>query len=156
MLLLSCCYFYYSNTKVLTILLLSFVIVGGHCTTGGCCPPQHAVCLWVCTCGLARGWRVYAVQRGRCCMDINHQEKHGPVVSAVDGWGVSTVMSLWQMDWPCWQRLAHRLSFQLVPHPRTHLTHKPAGYTWGNKFNLHPQTSLPPDCCAPAHVGTAL
>lgn len=36
---------------------------------------------------------MYAVQHGRYCMDINHQEKQGPVVSAVDGWGVSAVMS---------------------------------------------------------------
>lgn len=36
---------------------------------------------------------MYAVQRGRCCMDINHQEKHVAVVSAVDGWDVSAVMS---------------------------------------------------------------
>lgn len=39
------------------------------------------------------GGAVYAVQRGRYCMDINHQEEHGPGVSAADGWGVSTVMS---------------------------------------------------------------
>lgn len=75
----------------------------------------------------------------RYCMVINHLEKLGPVVSAVDGWGVSAVMSPWQMNWPCWQRLAHRLSFQLVPHPRTHLTrklqvtHEETNSTWTRK-----------------------
>lgn len=86
---------------------------------------QRAVCLCVHVCyGKGKGGgAVHAVQHGRYCMDINHQEKPAPVV-AVDGWGVSAVMSSWQMNWPCWQKLAHRLSFQLVPHPRTHLTHR--------------------------------
>lgn len=104
----------------------------------------YRVCVW------EVGGAVYAVQRGRYCMDINHQEKHGPVVSAVDGWGVSAVMSPWQMNWPCWQRLAHRLSFQLVPHPRTHLTHtlqgthKETNSTWTRR---HTPTAPWPSPC---------
>lgn len=110
--------------------------MGGH-------PTQHAVCLHV-HMWYGGGGSVCSAARWRYCMDINHQEKHGPVVSPVDGWGVSAVMSPWQMNWPSWQRLAHHLSFQLVPHLRTHLTHKLQGTheetnsTWTRE---HPPTA---------------
>ncbi len=48
-------------------------------------------------------------------MDINHGERCKPGPAPEDGCGVSTVMSPWRMAWRCWRRLAHRLSFQLVP-----------------------------------------
>lgn len=63
------------------------------------------------------------MQYGKGGMDINHQEEHGSVAPGGDGWGVSAVMSPWQMDRPCWLTLAHRLSFQLVPHTTNRLTY---------------------------------
>lgn len=48
-------------------------------------------------------------------MDINHDEERESGPALQDGWGVSPVMSHWRMARQCWRRLAHRLSFQLVP-----------------------------------------
>lgn len=123
--------------------------VHSHCVhkwRGGlpteCVCARGFVCLRVCACGAASALGARGggcMQHGEGGMDINHQEEHGSVAPGGDGWGVSAVMSPWQMDRPCWLRLAHRLSFQLVPHTTTHLTHN-LQVTQAQTHTLWPQT----------------